>query len=376
MSGVIVHEWLAPRGGSENVVEAMLECFPDADLWTLWNDAPTRFARPNLHESWLARTPLRRSKAAALPFMPATWARARFSGADFALLSSHAFAHHADWHNRSNVPRFVYVYTPARYVWVPEMDNRGRGPAARAASVFLRGLDRRVASAQDASFVAISNFVRSRIQDTWGVEASVIYPPVDVSRIQKEEDWARHLSDHERHLLDSLPAVFILGASRFVEYKRLDLVVRAGEAAQIPVVLAGGGPQRAELEAIAVRSAVHVTFVDDPSDALLYALYQKASVFGFFAVEDFGIMPVEAMAVGTPVVALNVGGAKESVLSSGGGAVVESTSPGALREGVERALSMDMSTARSRVGELFGSERFATELRTWITPPKSPKREA
>jgi glycosyltransferase involved in cell wall biosynthesis len=368
MGGVIVHEWLAPRGGSENVVEAMLRSFPDAELWTLWNDAPERFTQSNLHESWLARSPLRRSKAAALPVMPATWKNTRLPEADFALLSSHAFAHHADWRNRAQLRRFVYVYTPARYVWVPDMDARGRNAIARAASVYLKKLDRQVAQSQDASFVGISDFVRDRIQDTWGVEADVIYPPVDVARIQSEPDWEARLTDAERTVLNALPEGFLLGASRFVSYKRLELAIRAGEAAGMPVVLAGGGPLRPWLDELGAAATVPVAIVDDPSDALLYALYQRARLFAFFAVEDFGIMPVEAMAVGTPALVVSEGGAKESVLAAAGGAVIDSVAPDALREGVERALRVDMSTARERVYELFDGSRFAKRLRDWVQP--------
>ena len=143
----------------------------------------------------------------------------------------------------------------------------------------------------------------------------MIYPPVDVEQIQSVADWRTRLDDEEAAQLAALPSSFLLGASRFIPYKRLDLVIQAGEAADLPVVLAGKGPERAALEAAAERASVPVHFVHAPSWALLFALYQQALLFVFPAVEDFGIMPVEAMAAGAPVLAQAVGGTSESVVA-------------------------------------------------------------
>ena len=93
MSGIIVHEWLQPNGGSENVFDVLSETFPDAARFCLWNDSEGRFT--GVEESWLARTPLRRNKVAALPIMPAVWRSLPDREADWVLCSSHAFAHHA-----------------------------------------------------------------------------------------------------------------------------------------------------------------------------------------------------------------------------------------------------------------------------------------
>jgi len=365
MAGVLVHEWISQSGGSENVLQAMSEVYPDADIVCLWNDSVGRFPQERLRESWLARSPLRRSKAAALPLMPAVWRQQRNLGYDWALISSHLFAHHVRFNPQpGDFRRFVYVHTPARYLWAPELDGRGRSPAARTIAAALKPLDRRRAR-QAARYAANSDFVRRRMAAAWGVEARVIHPPVDVTEIQTVADWSSRLNVAESTVLERLPDGYVLGASRFVSYKRLDLVIEAGEAADRPVVLAGGGPELARLRLVAREATVPVHFVDRPSTALLRALYQRAAVFVFPAVEDFGIMPVEAMAAGAPVVAQAVGGTAESVVPGLTGAHCTFTSRAAMKEGIACALS----TRRADLGQharTFRAERFRAEIQAWV----------
>ena len=365
MAGVLVHEWISQSGGSENVLQAMSEVYPDADIVCLWNDSTGRFAPERLRESWLARSPLRRSKAAALPFMPATWRRRKNLGYDWALISSHLFAHHVRFTPQPfDFCRFVYVHTPARYIWAPDLDGRGQGRAARTVAAALKPLDRRRAQ-QPATYAANSDFVRRRMAEAWGVEAQVIYPPVDVSEIQRVDDWTTRLTGQESETMATLPDGYLLGASRFVPYKRLDLVIRAGEAAGRPVVLAGQGPELPRLQAAAATATVPVRFVGRPSAALLRALYQDAAIFAFPAIEDFGIMPVEAMAAGAPVLAQEMGGTAESVVPGLTGALCTFRSPGAMREGVEIALSTARA-ARVHHARRFRAERFRQEIRAWV----------
>ena len=165
MSGILVHEWLARFGGSENVFEVLSETFPDAERFCLWNDSDGRFTGVN--ETILARTPLRRSKAAALPFMPAVWRHLPRRDADWVLCSSHLFAHHARFGGPArDAVKLVYAHTPARYIWTPELDGRGDRLLARAVAAPLKPLDRRRA-AEPVSIVANSAFVAQRIADTW-----------------------------------------------------------------------------------------------------------------------------------------------------------------------------------------------------------------
>jgi glycosyltransferase involved in cell wall biosynthesis len=363
MAGIVVHEWLAKRGGSENVVEEIVATFPDAQLQSLWNDAPDRFTDLNVAETWLARTPLRKSKALALPFMPATWRHLGSNDADWVLCSSHLFSHHARFAGPArDVPKLVYAHTPARYIWTPDLDARGNNVFAKAARLPLQALDRH--RAQEAQAIAAnSEFVRKRIQDCWKRDSVVIHPPVDVQAFA--DDPAAHLTPEEEQVLATLPDTFLLGASRFIPYKRLDLVIALGVASDTPVVLAGDGPSLPELQTLADRHPGRVTFVIKPSRALLSALYRRSLAYVFPAIEDFGIMPVEAMATGTPVIARDFGGAAESVVDGVTGVHLGDFTGQAGREAVALAATLRPEDAISRAWQ-FDTSVFRASLRSWV----------
>lgn len=361
MSGLIVHEWLEPAGGAEKVVDRLAGIYPDASLFTLWNDAPGRIPDERVDESWLARTPFRRRKALALPLMPATWRQLPRQDADWMLCSSHLFAHHAKIRGNS-VPKFVYAYTPARYIWAPEVDSRGDNWIARAAATMLRPLDKRRAH-EATSVAAISKFVAGRIDSTWGVDSEIIYPPVAVA------DFADHVTDlsqDEQSILEQIPADFILGASRLVPYKRLDDVIRMGDKTGIPVVIAGSGPDLSRLQSIADAASVPVKFIAHPSHSLLVELYRRALAYVFPAIEDFGIMPVEAMAVGTPVIGPTIGGVAETVTDAVTGHLIEDFgSTNELRAALEGIGSLDKTAIKARAWD-FDEKLFDSAIVSWI----------
>ena len=367
IAGLLVHEWIEPHGGSERVLEVIADTFPTSDIVVPWNNAPWRTITPRVRESWLARSPIRNHKAAAAIALPAVWRSVVGTEKDYdwVLASSHLFSHHVKVRGLMGEARkFVYVHSPARYIWNPELDDRGSGIVARAVGSALKPIDRM--RAQEAhSIAANSEFVRQRVQDAWRRDAIVINPPVDVEQIIEGARWADRVAPEESDVLAGLPEQFVLGASRFVSYKRLDLVIRAGEAAGLPVVLAGEGPLRDDLGRLAEAASVPVHFVEAPSSPLLYALYEAAAVFVFPAVEDFGMMPVEAMAAGVPVIANAVGGARESVSDGVNGVLVERFERDELATAVDRALRLDRrlipETARR-----FSVARFQERVREWV----------
>jgi glycosyltransferase involved in cell wall biosynthesis len=366
MTGVIIHDWIPAHGGAETVLAAIGRTFPDADVRTLWRDPGSVMAERAVAESWIAHTPLRRSKVLALPFMPITWRGLRSNRQyDWMLTSSYLFAHHAHFSgvNRST-PKFVYAYTPARYIWTPEVDGRGNNPAVRVAAAYYRCLDRRRA-AEPVAIAAISEYVRDRIRRFWNRDATVVFPPVPVEAIAASARTGAGLTDADHRVLERLPDQFILGASRFVPYKGLDKVIKIGELIDLPVVTAGCGPEESHLRALAAGASVPVHFVIAPSDALLHALYARAAVYVFPPVEDFGIMPVEALAAGAPVVVNMIGGAPEAVASSAGSAAVDFTD---LREVAETTRQIIDSGYRPHLRELpeLSETRFAERLIEWV----------
>ena len=362
MGGVIVNEWIEQVGGAERVLDAVAAEFPDAQILCPWSDAPERFPEGRVTESWMARTPIRRHKALAIPFLLEHARRLPSQDVDWMLCMSHLFAHQARMRAAvGDVPKYVFTYSPARYIWNPEADRRGSGVLQRGVAGPLRTLDRR--RAQEAvKIAAVSAFIAARIERCWDRESTVIHPPVDVATFMQNDD---ELTAEEQRQLDSLPEGYLLGASRFVLYKRLDLAIEAGVASGLPVVLAGDGPDLERLRAIAAEHPGLVTFVGRPSLPMLRALYRKALAFVFGPVEDFGIMPSEAMATGTPVVANSIGGAAETVVDGVTGALFRSTDAAELRRAVEVAAAADPAACRSRAMEFDGSA-FGTKISDWI----------
>lgn len=364
MTGLIAHEWIEKTGGAERVLDSFVDLYPDADVYCLWNSAPDRYPTGRVAESPLARSPLRERKALSLPVMPFLWRSIPDADYEWMLISSHLFAHHARTSSVSPDRTFVYAHTPARYLWTPELDPRGASPLVRAVAPAFRALDARRARGH-VNVAANSAFVRDRIRSTWKVDAQVIHPPVDVARLQSVADWTAELSADDRALFDSLPDAFILGASRFVGYKRLDVAIDTAVATGMPVVIAGSGPEEAALRTYARAAGARAHFVLNPSDALMAALMQRAVVYVFAPVEDFGIMPVEAMAVGTPVIVNAVGGASESVVDGETGVALSSFDPESLRRAVAATSWMQPSRVRARAAE-FGEARFQRVVRAWM----------
>lgn len=360
MRTLVAHEWIAEIGGSENVFEQIRLTVPHVRAVCLWNEDPARFG--GMEETWLARSPLRGRKAAAVPFIGSAWKRVNLNGIDRVVVSSHAFSHHlASRAADSGAVSFAYVHSPARYIWEPDLDDRGNSLIARLGRPYFTRWDRRHVS-ERVHYAANSRFVADRIARAWGVEASVIHPPVDVEGIRAKSD---QLSNSGQSVIPGLPSEFVLGASRLIPYKNLDAAIRAGEIAGLPVVIAGAGPDEQRLRSVAQRARVPVSFTGRVSDIQLVELYRRAALFVYMAVEDFGIMPVEAMACGTPVLVNVRGGARESVEVAGGGRIAvwrDSTfeDPSA----VEDALGMDRSAAFR--ADVFSVSSFRSKLSTWL----------
>lgn len=358
---LITHEWLARAGGSENVFEQLGEAFPDADQYCLWNDDPERF--PRARETWLSHTPLRRSKAAALPFLRSGLRSVPVEDYDVVVASSHAFGHYNAYRAvRHGARGFAYVHSPARYLWAPDHDVRGQGRAVRTAAPLLRSLDRRTTSAR-VHYAANSAFVRDRVRDAWGVQAEVIHPPVAVDEITAR--LATPLDADDSAVAATLPEGYLLGASRLVGYKRVDRVVELAGALGRPVVVAGEGPEQPALRDLAARLGVHATFVGRVSDRLLCELYRRAALFVFLPVEDFGIMPLEAVAAGAPVLVNHDGGAWEGVGGTGAGERTRTEDTRMIVDAARRAIVLKEAAGPDAV-RAFSHTSFRHAVQDWV----------
>ncbi|MFT4264600.1 MAG: glycosyltransferase [Nocardioides sp.] len=364
---LVSHEWVESVGGSENVFREFLRALPQADALALWNDMPQSFDR-TVGETWLARSPLRGRKALSLPFMTSAWRRIDLAGYDRVVASSHAFGHQlAYFAALRGLEAFSYVHTPARYVWAPEVDPRGAGLSVRTASRPLRKWDAAHTSSR-VRYAANSYFLRDRIERSWKQPSSVIYPPVDVERIRSVQRWADHLTDQSAATFEAVTKEpFLFTASRLVSYKRVDVAIRIAADLGLPVVIAGGGPELEDLTKLADEIGAVAHFVGRVGDEFLYALYQEAMLFVFLAIEDFGIMPVEAMAAGTPVLVNSIGGAAESAELLRGGLTVRAEAPAEeLREVARAACALSMDGLPAKAEANFSRQVFADRIREWL----------
>jgi glycosyltransferase involved in cell wall biosynthesis len=303
----LVHDWLTGMRGGERCLEVFCELFPDADLYTLLHvpgSVSPVIERRRIVTSFLQRLPAAAARYRYyLPLFPAAMRAFDFSAYDLVLSSSHAVAKAA--RPRRGATHVCYCFTPMRYIWdlyddyfgarAPLAARLGMPPIAAA----LRRWDRRT-SARVGRFVAISHFVADRIRRVWGRDSDVIHPPVDVARFSIADDGARD---------------YYLVVSALVPYKRVDIAVEAATRMGRRLLVVGSGPEAARLRALAGPSVEFLGWRDDTRVAELYA---RARAVLFPSMEDFGIVPLEAMAAGRPVVAYGVGGATETVIGLDG----------------------------------------------------------
>ena len=363
MAGLIVHEWLEKHGGAEEVVSEFRNIFPDSKLLALWkdnSDARWRDAEVTVLQRLSSHLP----KAALLPLMPSVWANAA-KGMDFEwmLVSSHLFAHQIQM-PKANVlsPKYVYVHSPARYLWEPEVDGRANKSVRRAAIPPLRSLDRALACREASKVAANSNFVKNRISRAWGLEAEVIYPPVNVLGI---ESGLPALGADELETLDALPESFLVFASRLVPYKRLDLAIEVAHKCNQPLVVIGQGPMMASAQAKALQLGAEVIFLGFVSRRLMISVIRLAQAMIFPAIEDFGILPVEAMALGTPVLASCIGGTTETVKHGVSGFLTDFKDPHEAARLVEKCKVLDRQSVQE-TAKKFDKQNFSNSIVEWM----------
>ena len=379
MKVALVHEWLITHGGSEEITGQLCALFPDADLFTLLADpvpSLTALIGPRrIVTSALQRIPgATRAHRRLLPLMPWAIERFDFTGYDLVISVSHAVAKGV--RTPPGVPHLNICCSPVRYAWDLEAQyleesglSRGvKGMLARALLARIRAWDRRTAD-RPTRILAISEFIRARIQRVWGRDSGLLYPPVETEFFGTDD--GRRMTDAARSIRhpSSVHNPYVT-ASRFVPYKRIPLIVEAFKL--LPdreLVVIGDGPERAKVEAAA---GPNVRLLGHLPRAELRDWLQRADGFVFAAEEDFGIAPVEALAAGTPVLAYGKGGALETV-GPGTGVFFDAQTPDAIAEGLRR---LEGEVAAGRVSraackawaERFSVARFREAIRFEVQP--------
>jgi len=300
----IVHYWLVDRRGGERVVEALCELYPQADLFTnVYDPAPfaRTLARHRVQTTFVNSLPFARHMLEPyLPLMPLALEQLDLRDYDLVISSESAPAKGVVV--RPDAFHVCYCHSPMRYAWdlYPQyLADAGvfKRLAMRPLMHYLRLWDQASAQRPDA-IVANSGHTRRRIAKYWRRDATVIPPPVDTERLASA-----------RATVGS--GGYYLCAGQLMGYKRVDLAVEAFNALGLPLVVAGTGP---ELVALRTRARSNIKFLGWTPDDELARTIAACKALVFPGEEDFGIVPVEAMSAGRPVIAYGRGGALDSVI--------------------------------------------------------------
>ena len=359
----VVVDWLAQSGGAELVVREILTAFPDAQLFALFDvmrsEDRARITDRPARTSFLRLIPgIGRRYRSLLPLMPLAIRSLDPGECDVIVSSHHAVAKGV--RVRPGQFHLCYCHSPMRYAWDRRdeyLADHGisglRATLARAVLERIRRWDLRTAAGV-GRFVVNSRCVAERVRRHYGRESVVIHPPVDL-------EFFTPAGTRESDLY--------VTASRQVAYKRIDRIVEAFRA--LPdrrLVVLGDGPQHARIRAISAGAA-NITVLGEVPRAELRDWFRRARAFVFAADEDFGIVPLEAQACGTPVIALGKGGALETVRGEPGpertGLFFADDTPATIADAVRRLEALDPAPASAACraqAETFTAQRFRSAI--------------
>lgn len=362
----IVHDWLPLYGGAERVLEQILILYPDADLYSIVDFIPQGKRKflldKSVHTSFVQKMPgAKRYYRHYLPLMPLAIEQFDLSKYDLIISSSYAVA--KGILTGPDQLHVCYCHSPIRYGWdlqsqyLEHVGARSRLTewAARILLHYIRMWDLRTAHGVN-SFIANSAFVARRIKKVYGREARVIYPPVDTAAFT----------------LDANKENFYVTASRMVSYKKIDLIVDA--FTRMPdkeLLVIGDGP---DFKAIKAKAGPNVKLLGYQANDEFVGYMQRARAFIFAAEEDFGIVPIEAQACGTPVIAYARGGVTETVVAGETGVFFKEQTSASLQAAVRdfEHHRAGLHPERCRMNaERFSVARFRREFsafleREWI----------
>jgi glycosyltransferase involved in cell wall biosynthesis len=360
MKVAVVHEWLVTHAGSERVVEEILNLHPEADLFSLVDFLPEELRyfiqHKSVKTSFLQRLPFANPHFRQyLPLMPLAIEQFDLSPYNLILSSNHAVAKGVMTH--PDQLHICYVHTPVRYAWDLQQQylqgaNLQRGIKAVLANAilhYLRLWDVTSVNRVD-HFIANSQFVARRIWKTYRRQATVIHPPVVVDRFRPQRQREE----------------FYLTLSRFVPYKRVDLIVEAFNRLGLPLVVIGSGAGEKQIRALA---GANVQVLEHQPESVVVDYMQRCKAFVYAAAEDFGISLVEAQAAGAPVITYGKGGAIETVIPGKTGIFFPEQTVESIMQAVQQFEScttqFDVDDLRQNA-DRFSPERFHREFSEFV----------
>jgi glycosyltransferase involved in cell wall biosynthesis len=362
MKVAIVQEWLVTVGGSDKVVKAILDVFPDADIYTLVakKEVCDELGIPweKVHTSFIQKMPLGTKKHRAyLPLFPFAIEQFDLRGYDVVISSSHCVAKGVL--TKADQLHICYCHSPIRYCWdmyneyleESHLDKGFKSWLVRLMLHPIRKFDA-IAGSRVDYYISNSDYVGQRIRKTYRRKATTIHPNIDISNFELCNDKQE----------------YYLASSRLVAYKKIDTIIEAFN--QMPdkkLVVIGGGPN---LEAYRKLANANVTVMGYQPFDVLKDKMQHAKAFIFAADEDFGMIPIEAQSCGTPVIAYGHGGSLETVNGGKTGLFFNEQTPEAIVEAVNKFESMGsqpFAPADCRQwAEGFSEERFKREIKEFV----------
>lgn len=319
----IIHYWLVGMRGGERVVERLLHLFPNADIFTHVYDPSSVSelirSRP-IYTSFIQKLPQAAKRYKSyLPLMPMALEQLDLRGYDLVISSESGPAKGVLV--APDAYHLCYCHSPMRYLWDHYHDYRASaGRVTRSVMPYLlhrlRQWDALSAQRID-QIVCNSNFIRQRIRRSWGRDAQVVYPPVDVDLYRPSGEITQRY----------------LWVGQLTRYKRADLALDAFNRLGLPLLMVGDGEL---FETLRKRAGPNIEMVQRLDFQRLRAEYASAKALVFTAEEDFGIVPVEAMASGRPVIAFGRGGACDSVVADRTGMFFDEQTPESLMAAIDR----------------------------------------
>jgi glycosyltransferase involved in cell wall biosynthesis len=350
----LVHYWLVGMRGGEKVLECLCELFPDADIFTLVVDRQAiseSILRHRIESSWLQRIGGRRHYKKMLPLMPIALESFDLTAYDL-VISSEAGPAKGVITGPTSL-HICYCHSPMRYIWDLYYQYRAQAPWFTRAVMSLTSSSLRqwdvTTSARVDFFISNSRYVAKRIKKFYRRDSKVINPPVDL----------------ERFRISEAPGEYYLCAGQITPNKRIDLAIEAFTRLGLPLVVIGEGADRT----LRKSAGQNITFLGAVDDVQMVRHFSSCKALVFPGIEDFGIVPLEVMASGRPVIAYAEGGALETVLPGQTGILFEEQSVQALIQAVQQMESEMHLYEPQRLREFasaFDRSHFKERMRAYI----------
>jgi len=369
MKIVLVHDWLNNLGGAERVLIEFHKIFPKAPIYVL-------FYNKKFTCEFLPKAEIKTSSLQKIPFVTKIYkylfflmpmAVESFDLSDFDVVVSSSVIFSKGLVLKPKTRHICYCYSPTRFLWDRHFEYENQSFLSMLSRHLLRIWDRQASDRVD-EFVAISKHVQSRIKKYYRHDAKIIYPPIVLEERGPAPHHpggarllsARHRSPHSGHPLHSRP--FYLIVSRLFPHKNLDVAIDAFNKLGFELVIIGNGPAKKDLKNMTGKN---IKILGYKNDIEVMNYYRNCKAFIMPQEEDFGLTPLEAMSFGKPVLALQKGGALETVIEGITGEFFDDPIPEALADGVRRLnenYSNYSPTVIQKWAEKFSRERFREEV--------------